>query len=327
MNYSIISTLGPCSQTDSIWEAMLEGGVTGFRLNTSHMTVDELLQQLNVLEMFFSNRQSFFPVVLDLQGSKWRLGRFSPFELRHGQKIDFVHSDFAENKATLPVPHSDFFKAADRSSGQIILNDARNILSIEDIEPGRIRATVHQGGKIYPNKGITYSESDYRHESPGDKDLQIIKRVKKFHFVQFAVSYIRDHLEMSKYRDVIGTWAVIIAKLERQSALDDAMRIAHHSDALWLCRGDLGAELGLRKMAISVYNFNKRIAKIPGPVLLAGQVLHHMTTNSEPTRSEIVHLYDALIQGYAGLVLSDETAIGRDPVKSCRYAALFRTDV
>jgi hypothetical protein len=28
--------------------------------------------------------------------------------------------------------------------------------------------------------------------------------------------------------------------------------------------------------------------------------------------------------GYRGFVLSDETAIGRDPVGSCRAAALFR---
>ena len=36
-------------------------------------------------------------------------------------------------------------------------------------------------------------------------------------------------------------------------------------------------------------------------------------------------MYDALMKGYQGVVLSDETAIGRDPVESCRAAALFRT--
>jgi len=36
-------------------------------------------------------------------------------------------------------------------------------------------------------------------------------------------------------------------------------------------------------------------------------------------------VHDALMKGYQGFVLSDETAIGRDPVESCRIAALFRT--
>jgi pyruvate kinase len=60
------------------------------------------------------------------------------------------------------------------------------------------------------------------------------------------------------------------------------------------------------------------------PVLLAGQVFEHMTEHPQPTRSEVCAAYDALRSGYRGFVLSDETAIGRHPVESCRIAALFR---
>jgi hypothetical protein len=35
-------------------------------------------------------------------------------------------------------------------------------------------------------------------------------------------------------------------------------------------------------------------------------------------------LYEALAQGYAGFVLSDEMAIGQDPVGCCQTAAMFR---
>jgi len=63
---------------------------------------------------------------------------------------------------------------------------------------------------------------------------------------------------------------------------------------------------------------------MPVPVLLAGQVFEHMTEHAAPTRSELCFAYDALADGYGGFVLSDETAIGRNPVASCRAAALFR---
>jgi pyruvate kinase len=57
---------------------------------------------------------------------------------------------------------------------------------------------------------------------------------------------------------------------------------------------------------------------------MAGQVLEHMTASPTPTRSEACYLYDTLRAGYAGLVLSDETAVGRYPVESCRVAAMFQ---
>ena len=54
---------------------------------------------------------------------------------------------------------------------------------------------------------------------------------------------------------------------------------------------------------------------------MAGQVLEHLTDHGEPTRSEVCHLYDLLARDYAGIVLSDETAIGIHPARAVRQAA------
>jgi pyruvate kinase len=51
---------------------------------------------------------------------------------------------------------------------------------------------------------------------------------------------------MEKYRSLLSQPAFLIAKLERQSAIEDVAKIADLADELWLCRGDLGAELGLK---------------------------------------------------------------------------------
>jgi len=76
-------------------------------------------------------------------------------------------------------------------------------------------------------------------------------------------------------------------------------------------------------MAEAVYVFSRGLATIPVPVLLAGQVLQHMTEHPTPTRSEICGLHDALASGFRGVVLSDETAVGRHPVESVRAAAMW----
>jgi pyruvate kinase len=62
-------------------------------------------------------------------------------------------------------------------------------------------------------------------------------------------------------------------------------------------------------------------AELRIPVLMAGQVLEHLTSHSEPTRSEVCHLFDLIERGYSGVVLSDETAVGHDPEQAVRTAA------
>jgi pyruvate kinase len=57
------------------------------------------------------------------------------------------------------------------------------------------------------------------------------------------------------------------------------------------------------------------------PTLIAGQVLEHLTHHADPTRSEVCHLHDLLQRGYAGIVLSDETAIGCDPLRATQTAS------
>ena len=60
-------------------------------------------------------------------------------------------------------------------------------------------------------------------------------------------------------------------------------------------------------------------------MLTAGQVLEHLTAHRDPTRSELCHLHDLVTRGDAGIVLSDETAIGRHPVHAVEPAtALVR---
>ena len=53
--YDIIATLGPSSRTKSIWERMVSAGVTGFRLNTSHLTQAQLASWLEELQPFLDS--------------------------------------------------------------------------------------------------------------------------------------------------------------------------------------------------------------------------------------------------------------------------------
>jgi pyruvate kinase len=324
MNYQIIATLGPSSDTESIWQRMLDTGVTGFRLNTSHLSFTQLCVWIDRLGAFLASQNPRPTLVLDLQGSKWRLGRFPACDLGIGQEVTLVCAASSEDPNVLPVPHPDFFEASSMSSGEIVMNDAKLHLRLESRDRGSLIARVTRGGPILPHKGITYAASSYRQESLNETDQAILAHTRHIEGIRYALSYVKDAGEMANYRTRIGRSAYLIAKLERQPAVDETMQISVSADEVWLCRGDLGAELGAKEMAATVYRFSERVAGAPVPVLLAGQILEHMAEHSTPTRSEVCVVHDALVKGYQGLVLSDETAIGRDPVESCRIAALFR---
>jgi pyruvate kinase len=263
-------------------------------------------------------------LVLDLQGSKWRLGQFPAHDLATGQTVKLVHTASTEHPNVLPVPHADFFQAAPASGDEIVLNDAKVRLRRDAVEAGVIRTTVLRGGAISARKGITYTASTYRQESICEADQAVLAHTRSRPGLRYALSYVKDAEEMARYRRQIGREAYLIAKLERPQAMAEAPQVAEAADEVWLCRGDLGAELGLPAMAAAAHHFASQVRELTVPALLAGQVFEHLTEHPTPTRSEICAAYDALSQGYGGLVLSDETAIGRDPVEACRVAAMFR---
>jgi pyruvate kinase len=324
MDYEIIATLGPASSTVDLWEAMLAAGVTAFRLNTSHLSLPQIDEWLQKLTSFRSNKGNIIRIILDLQGSKWRVGEFEPFTLIDGEEIELCFSTSMNQPGVIPVPHRDFFSAANVSSSEIVLNDARLRLIKECSGADWIKARVVLGGLLSPHKGITYTASEFRTENISEKDQAIIRRTQSITRIRYAVSYIKDAQEMQNYREILGPEVDLIAKLERQPAISEAIQIAEYCNEVWLCRGDMGAELGIPGMAEAVYRFGLALTGIPVPCLLAGQVLEHMTVSATPTRSEVCYLYEALHKGFRGVVLSDEAAVGRFPVEACQAAAIFR---
>ena len=305
---------------------MIAAGCTALRINTSHLSVEELDDWMGALttQTMAGGDTSSIPIVLDLQGSKWRLGECGSRTLSKGGRVLLVHSPATSKPNELPVPHADFFHSAAFSEGTLLLNDAKVILEVERAEASQIEAIVTHGGEITSFKGITFAQSRFRTESLRGKDAEIVARKRGKALVRFALSYVKDALEMQNYRASIGTDAYLIAKLERPDALAQAGEIARIADEVWLCRGDLGAELGLRDMARQAHELTKGAGSLGVPAMLAGQVLEHMTDHKTPTRAEVCSLFDALAAGYGGVVLSDETAIGRFPIDACRVAAMFR---
>ena len=119
------------------------------------------------------------------------------------------------------------------------------------------------------------------------KDQAIFEQTKDLDFIRYALSYVRDAAEMAKYRENFGASAYLIAKLERKPAMEAALEIAEIANELWICRGDLGAELGEQAMAegcVSIYTAGTEGIH-PGDHGRAGVRAYDRSQHANPVRS------------------------------------------
>lgn len=303
----LVATLGPAS-FDRVAD-LAAAGATSFRLNASHLGPDELRAALRTVRLACPAA----PVIVDLQGAKMRIGARAPFAVAPGEIVRLsVRPD-----ADIHVPHPELF-AQTRPGDTLGLDDGRLRFEVVRVAAEHLEARAIAGGLVRPHKGLNVEQHPVRLGGLTGRDLAACSVAAEDGASALAFSFMLDGTEAAWLR-AAAPGRAIAGKIERAEAVSRLNDIAARVDALWICRGDLGAQIGPAALARFVAGFDP--ARLPVPVLMAGQVLEHLTGHPEPTRSEVCHLYDLLARGYAGVVLSDETAIGRDPVHAVTTAA------
>jgi pyruvate kinase len=307
--FEIIATLGPASFTMARELAL--GGATALRLNASHLSPEELARRAAQAREGAPD----LPIVVDLQGAKMRVGDIVERPLAAGARVRFAAE--AAGPEGVSLPHPELFAAAE-SGATLGCDDGRLRFVVRARGEGWLEAEALVAGVLRHRKGVNLLDHPVRLSGLTPGDAARLEAVRGLPRLQVAWSFTLDGREAAWVRArVPGT--PVVAKVERLEAVDALAEIAGRVDALWVCRGDLGEQLGPGALGRFVGSLSP--ADLRCPVLMAGQVLEHLTDHAEPTRSEVCHLYDLLARDYAGIVLSDETAIGIHPARAVRQAA------
>ena len=311
-SFRLVCTLGPAVD-DLKTLSTLVGKVSHFRLNGSHLDAKTLRTWLSKLSSVYQQNGEKLPLILDLQGAKMRIGSYAsathlPTRVRLVNSA--APSPFPD---VIPVPHARLFRALSVGE-ELTLNDNRIRLVVTEMNDDSVFATVKQNGPLSSCKGINRAAHPIPFDGLSQKDEQLLQVAHDYPFVSFALSFVQCSYDANCLRKL--TDRKVVAKIERPETFSNLTQIDEAFDELWFCRGDLGAQAGLTELGKLQLLFEKELENYKKPALLAGQVLEHMTHFERPTRAEVVGLHRAIVGPWSGIVLSDETAVGKFPLET-----------
>ncbi|MCS7279750.1 MAG: pyruvate kinase [Thermodesulfobacteriaceae bacterium] len=314
----IIATLGPSSKDERVITDMAMAGVEAFRINMSYGDQnywDQLVEAVIKTENFLGYNLG---LIADLEGPKIRLGDFETFYVNPGQLITFS----LKPQEGIPLPHPEFFEII-REGDVVYLGDGSVKLLVEAEEGWKIKLKVLQGSKIEPLKGVAVAGKEIEAPALTSKDIRCLKYIVERPFSHVMVSYAKspEQIEVTRafIRDFGKRDLKILAKIETPTGVRRIGEIVQVADGVVVARGDLGVHFNLEELPIIQKELVRLTRSANKPIILATEFLSSMIERDVPTRSEVVDIYQAVNLSVDALMLTNETAIGKDPVKTVQW--------
>lgn len=267
------------------------------------------------------------PLYIDLQGGKFRIsGEQAVTSVNLNDEL-FVGIEAAPTGATALI--DDFtLRQLRRMEPEVIgLHDGKVLASVNATTDTGFRCTVTRAnGKLMPRKGVNVPGRNIDLHELSSKDAAIVRATSPEPHVRYALSFISTVDEVRDLRTHSVRGDVFVAgKVEHAFDMGTLKALEGCVDEWWVCRGDLGVQLGHFKMAEFVRWFTANAVKSKRSII-AGEVLQCSVHTGLPSRAEMCHLMDCLAAGYAGFVLSDETAYGRYATEVAAWGDRFLED-
>lgn len=173
------------------------------------------------------------------------------------------------------------------------------------------------GPRIQDTDGHTYDVNTIK--ALTDKDKELIKFGVENNIDYISVSFVGNKEDIFECREEISKYngkQKVIAKIERQIAVENIDEIIEAADAIMIARGDLGNEVSLEKIPFIQDEIIKKCKNAGKPVITATQMLYSMKDNPSPTRAEATDVVTAVLEGSDAVMLSEETSSGKYPIRA-----------
>jgi pyruvate kinase len=308
----IVCTLGPSSSTRDALRGLVGAGLNVARINFSHSTHEQHAATIALVRDVAAETKRPIAILGDLQGPRIRIGELGqPRDLPDGSDVVFA-PEGQENGAEIPVTYEAL--ADDINDGdRILINDGLIELVVLDVSRPRVTARVVHGGQLSSHKGINLPGVQVSAPSITAKDREDIAFAVQQELEYIALSFVRRAQDIAELRQLVTKHMLVVAKIEKDSALENIESIVRASDGVMVARGDLGVELPFEEVPYAQKRIIALCNRLGRPVITATQMLESMITHPRPTRAEASDVANAILDGTDAVMLSAETATGQYP--------------
>jgi pyruvate kinase len=315
----IICTLGPATEGTETLRQLIRKGADVFRFNMSHAEHEWVREAVKRIRQLSGKIGHPVAILLDTQGPAIRTGDLNEeFLLKQGDILEFtVRGAKPKEKYSVGVNYSGLID--DLSVGDSVLVDSGLIkLTVVGKGKDRIRSRVITPGRLGSRRHINLPGVHVNLPALTKKDIVDLNLGVELGVDFVALSFVRQKSDLEELRRFLlkkKSHALIVAKIEDQSAVRQLDEMIQAADVVMIARGDLGIECPMEELPIIQRRIVKNCIRLGKPVIVATQMLESMITNPVPTRAEITDVANAAFEQADAIMLSGETTIGRYPVE------------
>ncbi|MEW6087754.1 MAG: pyruvate kinase [bacterium] len=308
----IIATLGPSTDKISVLKKMILFGLDVVRLNFSHGTHQRHLQRINLVRGLDKN----IKVMQDLEGYRIRIGRLKN-EIQLNKNSDFylTQEEITGNEKEASFDYKGRLDLI-KNGNLICIDDGKILLKVIAKGKKQLKTKVLISGILKERKGINILDVNLPFDALTEKDKFDLSFGIKHKADYISQSFVRNAEDIRLIKAIIKNNHAdckVFAKIENKEALRNIDAIIKESDGIVIARGDLGISLPIYKVPIFQKEIIKKCNLSGKPVVVATQMLETMTENNTPTRAEVSDVANAILDGAEYLMLSGETAVGKQP--------------
>jgi pyruvate kinase len=291
-------------------------GADMFRLNLAHASLPQHTETLAAIRRASAALEWPVAVLVDLAGPKIRLRELPGGEIDCvvNAEFRFVRSQHAaapDELTTTYVPLVDELQVGN----SVMLADGTVTMIVEEKGPDFARCRVTQPGLIRSRQGVNLPGVKLSAPSMDDDDRAAAQWAVEQGVDYLGLSFVRDPRDVVDLKTLVGQRAAtrVIAKIEKQEAVDRLDEIIAAADGIMVARGDLGVEISVAQMPLVQKRIVAKCGEHQKPVIIATQMLDSMQHSRRPTRAEATDVANAILDGGDACMLSGETAIGKYP--------------
>ncbi len=313
-------TQGPSCKDRKVLKELLDTGVSAVRLNLSHIKESDLAESINLIR----ETSPSIKIGTDIRGRKLRTGPFPDGKIILQRGADFrlipSEQEFLGSYDRASVNYPDMSSSI-KEGTTILLDDGALVLEVKETLQSEVVCVVEKGGELPERSGVNIPGHSTNIPPLTEKDYEDINSFPENVIDHVYLSYVETAQDIRFLRNTLKELyreIPIIAKVELLSAVNHIGEIVAESDGICIARGDLGTEIPLPELPYAQRHIVAEAKGQKKPLLLAGELLFSLVHRHTPYRAELTDIVTAVEQGVNGFILSDETAVGVDPVNAVR---------